>query len=83
MIEHDITKCTMDDVYDQQLHAQLLTIHITFATRSCFCNWFDNYQISTHFSCLKLGKVWNNDFICWKIHAIKFQWLMMVPFGNT
>jgi hypothetical protein len=36
MIQYDITKCTMDDVYNQHIHAQLLTIHITFATRSCF-----------------------------------------------
>jgi hypothetical protein len=34
-------------------------------------------------TCFKLGKIWNNDLICWKIHAIEFQWLVMVPLGDT
>jgi hypothetical protein len=32
MIQYDITKWTMDDVYGQHVHVHPLTIRITFAT---------------------------------------------------
>jgi len=35
----------MDDVYNQHIYVHPSTIHITFATKSCFCN----YKISTHY----------------------------------
>jgi hypothetical protein len=49
MTQHDFTKWTMDDIYDQHIHVHYLTICLIFATKSCFCNYFYNYQISTHY----------------------------------
>jgi hypothetical protein len=70
MSQHDVTKCTMDDVYSQHIHIHPLTIRITFTTKSCFCN----YQISTHYlpHVLNLGNFKTMILNVEKIHAIKF-----------
>jgi hypothetical protein len=49
MIQHDVTKWTINDVYGQCIHAHPLTICITFATKFYFYNYFYDYQIPKHY----------------------------------
>ncbi len=71
MTQHDVTKWTMHDVYDQCIHVHPLIIRITFAIKSCFCN----YQISTHYlpHVLNQGNFKTMILNVEKIHVIKFK----------
>ncbi len=55
-----------------------------FVTRSCFCKYFYNYQLSINYlpHVLKQGNFKTMILNAEKTHAIKFQQIVMVPFGD-
>lgn len=85
MIQHDVTKWTINDLYGQCIHVHPLAIPWMFVTRSCFCKYFYNYQVSTHYlpNVLNQGNFKTMILYAEKTHAIKFQHIVMVPFGDT
>jgi hypothetical protein len=68
-------------MHNQCINIHPFTVRITFATKSCFCN----YQISTHYlpHVLNQGNFKTMILNVEKINVIKFKWLVMVPLGDT
>jgi hypothetical protein len=50
MTQHDVTKWTMNDVYNQHIHVHPLTICVTFANKFVFATIFTTIKYS-HIIC--------------------------------